>query len=52
MDFPCKHRLRALGKRAPKKKFRPVREEAIEAGENCIMRSFLICTPTQILLGL
>jgi hypothetical protein len=29
--------------------FGPKRDEIIWAGENCIIRSFIICTPHQIL---
>jgi hypothetical protein len=43
------HRLRVFENMMLRKIFGPKREE--EMGENCIMRSFMICTPDQILLG-
>jgi hypothetical protein len=43
--------LRAFQKRVLRRIFGPKREEMAEAGEDCIIRSFITCTPHQVLLG-
>jgi hypothetical protein len=42
------HRLRVLEKMALRRIFMPKRDEVTGNGEDCIMRSFMICTPHQI----
>jgi len=44
------HRLGVFGNRALKGIFRPKKRKWQEAGEDCIMRSFITCTLHQILL--
>jgi hypothetical protein len=44
------HRLRVFENRVLRRIFGPRRDEVMEAGENCIMRSSIICTH-MILLG-
>jgi hypothetical protein len=38
------HRLRVFENRVLRRIFGPKRDEVTEDGENCIMRSFVICT--------
>jgi hypothetical protein len=38
------HRLRVFENRVLRRIFGPKREEVTRGGENCIMRSFVICT--------
>jgi hypothetical protein len=38
-------------KRVPRRVFGPKREEMGEAGEDCIVRSFMTCTRHKIILG-
>jgi hypothetical protein len=45
------HRLRVFENGVPRKIFGHKRDEVTGTGENCIMRSFVICTPQQILFG-
>jgi len=45
------HRLRVLENRVLKRMFGPERRKSQEAGEDCIMRSFILHTLQQILLG-
>jgi hypothetical protein len=45
------HTLRVFENRMLRRMFGPKREEAGEAGEDCIMRSFITCTFQKILLG-
>jgi hypothetical protein len=52
LSHSSEHRLRVFEKRALRKIRRSKRDEAVgEAGENCIMRSSIICILHQILLG-
>jgi hypothetical protein len=44
-------RLRVFENRVLRKTFGPKRGEVIGSGENYIMRSLMICTPHQVLLG-
>jgi hypothetical protein len=43
------HRLRVFENRVLRRIFGPERDE--EAGENCIMRSCMVCTVRPVLLG-
>jgi hypothetical protein len=45
------HRLRVFENRVLMRIFGPKREKWREAGEDCIMRSFIACKLRQILLG-
>jgi hypothetical protein len=42
------HRLRVFENRVLRRIFGPKRDEAWESGENCKMRSFMICTLRQV----
>jgi hypothetical protein len=42
------HRLRVFENRVLRRIFGPKREEVRENGDNCIMRSFMICTLRQV----
>jgi hypothetical protein len=42
------HRLRLFENRELKRIFGPKRDKGRENGENCIMRSFVICTLRQV----
>jgi hypothetical protein len=44
-------RLRVFENRVLRKIFRPERDEVTGGGEDCITRSFMICTAHQILFG-
>ena len=44
-------RLRVSENRVLRRIFRPKRDEVTGSGENCIMRSLMICTPHPILFG-
>jgi hypothetical protein len=44
-----KHRLRVLENRAVRRIFGPKRDEVTGSGEDCITRSFMICTLHHIL---
>jgi hypothetical protein len=44
-------RLRGFENRVLRRIFGPNREEVKESGENCIMRSLIICTPHPLLCG-
>jgi hypothetical protein len=44
-------RLRVFENRVLRRVFGPKRDEVTENGENCIMRSLIICTPYPILCG-
>jgi hypothetical protein len=44
-------RLKVFENRVLKRIFGPIRDEATESGENCIMRRSMICTPHQILFS-
>jgi hypothetical protein len=41
------HRLRVFENRVLRRIFRPRRDEVTGIGGNCIMRSFITCTPCQ-----
>jgi hypothetical protein len=45
------HGLRVCEKRVLRKICGPKRKDKQATGENCIMKSFMICTPHQMLLG-
>jgi hypothetical protein len=42
------HRLRVFENRVPRRIFGPKRDEVTGEKENCIMRSFVICTLRQV----
>jgi hypothetical protein len=45
------HRLRVFENRVLRRIFGPKRDGVTEVGENCIMRSCMVCTLHPILLG-
>jgi len=45
-------RLRVFENGVLRRIFEPKREEVTGSGENCVMRSLMICTPQQMLFGL
>jgi hypothetical protein len=45
------HRLRVFENRVLRRIFGPERDEVKEVGENCIMRSCMVCTLHPVLLG-
>jgi hypothetical protein len=44
-------RLRVFENRVLRRVFGPKRDEVTKSGENCIIRSLMICTPLPILFG-
>jgi hypothetical protein len=44
------HTRRGLENRVLRRIFGPKRDEVIRGGESCIMRSFINCTPCQVIL--
>jgi hypothetical protein len=47
-DIKREHRLRVFENRVLRRIFGPERGDVREVGENCLMRSFIICTLRQI----
>jgi hypothetical protein len=45
------HRLRVFENRVLRRIFGPKRDEGQKVGENCIMRSCIVCTLRPVLLG-
>jgi hypothetical protein len=45
------HRMRVFENRVRRRIFGPKRDEVTEVGENCIMRSCMVCTLRPVLLG-
>jgi hypothetical protein len=48
LTFRSEHRLRVFGNRRLRNIFGPKRDEVRWVGENCIIRSFITCTLSQI----
>jgi hypothetical protein len=48
MTLREEHRMRVFENRVLRRIFGPKRDEGREVGENCIMRSFITCTPRQV----
>jgi hypothetical protein len=51
LTFREEHRLRVFENRVLRRIFGPKRDEVTEVGENCIMRSCMVCTLRPVLLG-
>jgi len=45
-------RLRVFENKVLRRIFEPKRDKVTGSGENCVMRSLMICTPHQMLFGL
>jgi hypothetical protein len=51
MTLREEHRLRVFENKVLRRTYGPKREKRWEAGEDCIMRSFITCTLHHILMG-
>jgi hypothetical protein len=48
MTLREEHRLRVFENKVLRRTLGPKRDEVTEGAENCITRSFVICTPRQV----